>query len=219
MALQIQGNNGTLIEVGGTTFRAGHVHLKPLEYGVLGHYRAAVRVGTVPSQTANSRLFELRNPHASNLIIPTRMTVTALPIGSVAAPYYFELAMFRCTSFTAVDTSNTVTPTVSPMRSGMAAAPGSALVRSLTLSGASAGMTGGTLTKDASPMAALMAWMAGASATSMPVTREWMRQMDEHPLVCGQDEGFVIENIQLGPAVQNSLFIIIEISWAEVTAY
>ncbi len=42
MAIQTQGNGGTVMEVGGTTFRAAHVHTKPLEYGALGHEQAGI---------------------------------------------------------------------------------------------------------------------------------------------------------------------------------
>lgn len=218
MAIQVQGNNGTLLEVGGLAFRAGHMHVKPIEYGSLGHYRAAIKIPLLAGQVANARLFELRNSHASNLIIPTRVTVSVLPFGSVASPYFLQLELFRCTGFSAVDTAQTTTPTISPMRTGMAGAPGSAQVR--YLSGATGGMSGGTLTKDATPLASLMAWMASVSATSVPVVKQMMDlQLGEHPLVCAQNEGFVLENANLGSATSNQVQVNIEVSWAEVSAY
>ncbi len=219
MAIQVQGDNGTVLQVGGTTFKGAHTHIKPLEYGALGHYRAAVKMVMSASQAANSRLFELRNSHASQLIIPTRLTVTALPIGGLANGYLFELACYSCTGFTAVDGTSVTAPTVSLMRTGMAASPGSAQVRYLSVAGAAAGMTGGTLTKDATPFGLLSAWMATASATSLPVMREWVRHADEHPPVFGQNEGLVIENSLVGPAVANAILVTLDCSWAEVTTY
>lgn len=218
MAIQVQGDNGTVLGVGGAAFKAAHVHLKPIEYGALGHYRATVKVILSPDQAANSRLFELRNAHAANLVIPTRLTVTALPVGPVATPYLFEMACFRCSSFTAVDDTSTSTATVAALKSsGMS--PAGAQVRYLTAAGAAAGMTGGSLTKTTLPMASLIAWMASASATSMPVTREWLRHVDEHPPVYGQNEGLVIENVLAGPAVANAVLVTVDCSWAEATAY
>lgn len=215
MALQIQANNGTVFEAGGATFKALHVHPKPLEYGSLGHYRAAVKVQLIGVQAANARIFELRNTHATNLIIPTRFDVTVMPNGSVAFPYLLELALFRCTSFTAVDTLQTVTPTISPLRTGMAAAPGSAQVRHL--GGASGGMTGGTLIKDATALSSLMAWAATVSSTSLPVTKSMLSlQTGEYPLVLAQNEGFELENVVLGSATNNAVMVMIELAWAEV---
>jgi hypothetical protein len=220
MGLQIQGNGGVIFEVGGTTFRAGHVHVKPIEYGALGHYRTAVKITLATTQAANSRLFEIRNTHATNLIIPTRIRVGFLPAGTITTPYAFELSMFRLTGFTAVDTVNTVTPTTSVRRTSMAAYPGGAAVRHGTLAGAAAGMTGGTLVKDAQASGTLIAWAATAAATSMPVYQEFSEDvLGTHPFVFAQNEGFEIENVVVGSGTANVAHVVIDVSWAEVTAY
>lgn len=220
MAIQIQGNGGTVQEVGGSTFRASHVHVKPLEYGALGHYRTAVKLTMATTQAANSRLFEIRNTHASNLIIPTRIWVSILPAGTITTAYAMEVALFRCTSFTAVDTTNTVTPTSSVRRTSMAAYPGGAAVRHNTVAGAAAGMTGGTLTKDANSGASMIAWVATAAATSIPVSREFMEDINgTHPWVFAQNEGFEIENVVVGSGTANVIQVVIDVSWAEVTAF
>jgi len=219
MAIQIQGNAGVVQEVGGTTFRAANVHIKPLEYGALGHYRTAVRIASTAAQAANSRIFEIRNTHATNLIIPTRLLLRA---GQTAAGTAQEnsLDVYRCTSFTAVDTTNTVTPTTSVKRTSMAAYPGGAAVRHLTLTGAAAGMTGGTLTKDAQFFATLPYNVAAAINT----TTQWgpLDTLDDvngtHPFVFAQNEGFVIENRVLN-VTSYGITWYIDFSWAEVTAF
>lgn len=218
MAIQLQGNNGTLVEVGGATFKGAHVHLKPLEHGGLGHYRTFVRLTMVADQGANSRLFELRNS-GGNLIIPTRLTVSAVPIGGVASPYAFELGLYKFTSFSAVDTLNTVTPGVAVMRtSGMTGAPGGAVLRRLS-DGVNSGMSGGTLTKD-QQLAGLVAWMASVSASSQPVTRELIDpKSGEHPPVLANNEGLVLENVTVGSATANAIRVLLELAWAEVTAF
>lgn len=148
MAFSLQGNGGTVLEVGGTVFRGLHSHIKPLEYGALGHYRTSLRIASTAAQAANSRIFEIRNTHATNLIIPTRLTLRALQTAAGTAQEN-SLDCYKVTGFTAVDTTNTVTPVSSVKRGAtMAAYPGGAAVRHLTLTGAAAGMTGGTLTKD-----------------------------------------------------------------------
>ena len=209
-----------MAEVGGTTFRAMHVHMKPLEYGALGHYRTAIKLTMATTQAANSRLFEVRNTHASNLLVPTRIRAAVQPAGTVTTAYGFELGLFRVTSFTAVDTTNTVTPTSSVKRTSMAAYPGGAHVRHVTVAGAAAGMTGGTLTKDANAIASMIAWLATAAATSMPVERELMDDVNgTHPLVCAQNEGWELENVVAGSATANVVQAMLDVSWAEVASF
>lgn len=220
MAIQFQGNGGTVAEVGGTTFRGLHVHVKPLEYGVLGHYRTAVKLTTATTQAANSRLWEQRNTHATNLMILTRSMCGVMAAGTITTAYGFELGLFRLTGFTAVDTTNTVTPTSSVKRTSMAAYPGGAAPRHVTIAGAAAGMTGGTLTKDGNSIASMMAWLATAAATTMPVYQELSDNIyGTHPLVCIQNEGWEYENVVVGSGTANVAQVTIDNSWAEVTAF
>lgn len=222
MAIQVQGNGGTVAEVGGTTFRALHVHVKPLEYGALGHYRTAVKLTMAISQAANSRLLEVRNTHATNLLIPTRIRAAVMPSGTITTPYGFELGLFRFTGVSAVDTTNTVTPTSSVKRTSMAAYPGGAHIRHVTIAGAAAGMTGWTSSpgKDANSLASLIAWMSTAAATTIPIYQELMDDVNgTHPLVCVQNEGWELENVVVGSATANALQVMLDVSWAEVTAF
>lgn len=221
MAIQVQGFSGMLAEVGGTTFRGMHVHVKPLEFGALGHYRTAIKLTMATTQAANSRLFEVRNVHASNLLILTRARCAVQAAGTVTTPYGFELGLFRLTSFSAVDTTNTVTPTGSLKRTSMQAYPGtSAAIRHVTVAGAAAGMTTGTLTKDGNSIASLIAWLATAAATTMPVYQELVDDVNgTHPLVCVQNEGWEFENVVVGSGTANVVQVMIDCSWADVTAF
>ena len=224
MAIQLQGNGGVVADVGGTTFRALNVNIKPIEYGALGHYRVNHRCAIANTQAANSRLFEARNTHATNLLIPTRLVIRWLQNGAHTAAIEDSLDVFRCTSFSAVDTVNTVTPTFSVKRtSGMAAAGSSiASVRGVTVAGAAAGMTGGTLTKDASSIGQLPQWLLAAVPTAGTIVPMVIDVFDDvngtHPFVFANNEGFIIENrVLLGAAAGSQVYI--DFSWAEVTAY
>lgn len=223
MAIQIQGNGGTVQEVGGTAFRAGHTHVKPLEYGSLGHYRVNHRFVLVATQAANSRLFEVRNSHATNLIIPTRLVIKWFQTAAHTAAIEDSLDVFKCTSFTAVDTTNTVTPTASVKRTtGMAAAPGNAVIRGVTATGVAGGMTGGTLTKDGGSVVQLPQFLLLAQPTAGPVPPVILDAFDDvngtHPFAFAQNEGLIIENrVLLGAAASSSVYI--DFSWAEVTAF
>lgn len=220
MALQTQGNSGVVLEVGGTTFRAAHVHIKPIEYGALGHYRTSVRIASTAAQAANSRIFEIRNTHATNLIVPTRLVLRALQTAAGTAQEN-SLDVFKVTGFTAVDTANTVTPVSSVKRGAtMAAYPGGAAVRHLTLAGAAAGMTGGTLTKDTQSISTLPYNVAAAIATtSMWGPCECLADVNgTHPFVLVQNEGLIIENRVLN-VTSYGITWYIDFSWAEVTIY
>lgn len=220
MAFQVIGENGTVQQVGGVKLRAAHVHLKPLEY-VLGHYRTVMKCTLLAAQAAGSRLFEVRNA-GTNLLIPTRLEVTVVPIGSVAFPYLLELAAYRYTGFTAVDTTATVTPSSGAVDTEMAAFPQNAHLRSVTVAGNAAGMTGGTLgTKSGNPFGEVMAWAASVSATALPVVKELTADVSRggYPMVFRQDQGFVIENVTTGSATANALAVMVDFSWAEAVSY
>jgi hypothetical protein len=223
MAIQIQGNGGTVAEVGGTTFRAQHVHIKPLEYGALGHYRTSVRISSTAAQAANSGIFEIRNTHATNLIIPTRLTLRAI---QTAAGTLQENSVdcYRCTAFSASSTTNTVTPVSSVKRTSMAAYPGGAAIRHLTLAGNAAGMTGFTRTKDTQFFATFPYMVTAGVATATYQPPQWGPYdcFDDvngaHPFVLVQNEGIWIENRVLNVTSMGITWYI-DFSWAEVAAF
>ncbi len=221
MAIQIQGNGGTVLEVGGTVFRAAHVHIKPLEYGSLGHYRTAVRINSTAAQAANSRLLEIRNTHATNLIIPTRLILKALQTVAGTAQEN-SIDVYKVTAFSAVDTTNTVTPVSSVKRGAtMAAYPGGAAVRHLTLAGAAAGMTGGTLTKDTQFFATLpysVAAAIGATGAQWGPLDVFDDVNGTHPFTFVQNEGYIVENRVLN-VTSYGITWYLDWSWAEVTAF
>lgn len=220
MGIQIQGNNGVITDVGRTTFRAVHTHLKPIEYGALGHYRTSVRIASTTAQAANARIFEIRNTHPTNLIIPTQLRLRALQTAAGTAQEN-ALECVKVTNFTAVDTTNTVTPVSSVKRGAtMAAYPGGAAIRHLTLAGAAAGMTGGAMTEDAQSFSTFPYNVAAAIAT----TFMWgpFDTFDEefggHPFVLVQNEGIIIKNRVLN-VTSYGISWYVDFAWCEVTSY
>jgi hypothetical protein len=219
MGIQVVGPSGILAEVGEGANKPLHTVAKALPAAV-GHYRTAVKLTMATTQAANSRLFEIRNTHATNLLVLTRCFVMAAPAGTVTTAYLGEIGLFRCTSFSAVDTTNTVTPTTSVKRASMTAYPGNAAVRHVTVAGAAAGMTGGTLTKDANQLGSLLFNATTFAAGSVPFFREMVDDVNgTHPLVMANNEGFEIENVVVGSGTANVIHVVIDVSWAEVTAY
>lgn len=225
MGIQTLGKSGDIAEAGLRDYNAGaavHVQAKPLQWGSLGHYRTNHRCVLANTQAANSRLFEIRNTHATNLIVPTRLILKWLQTGTHTAAIEDSLDVFKVTGFSAVDTTNTVTPTASAKRGSMSAAPGGAALRGVTVAGAAAGMTGGTLTKDGNSIGQLPQWLLAAMPTASTAMVQLNDLFDDvngtHPFVLAQNEGIIIENrVLLGAAAASSVYI--DFSWAEVTAF
>jgi len=222
MAVLEGGVSASLASVGVESFVPLHVRQTPIPAGALGHYRVNHRCALIATQAANSRLFEFRNTHATNLIIPTRCVLKWIQTAAHTAAIEDSLDIFKVTGFSVSDTVNTVTPTVSRKRTSMAAAPGNAEIRGVTVAGAAAGMTGGTLTKDGGTLAQLPQWLLLALPTASTVIAAMLDAFDDvngtHPLVLVQNEGIIIENrVLLGAAAGSSLYI--DFSWAEVTAF
>jgi hypothetical protein len=217
---QLEGPSGAVAEVGAGAASPMHITAKADPYGALGHYTTSHRTALVATQAANSRLFELQNAHATNLVVIHRVHVTLAQTAAHTAAIETSIDMYRCTTFTAVDTTGTVTPVASKMRTSMGAA--GANLRGVTVAGAAGGMTGGTLTKDTAPMWQMQAWLLLAVPTGGPTVRSeyrWLPDVGdgEHPLVLVQNEGFILENrVLLGAAAGSSIHI--NVAWSELAA-
>lgn len=195
---------------------------RPIDHGTFGHYRVNHRCALVATQAANSRLFEVRNSHASNLLIPTSLKITWLQTAAHTAAIEDSLDVFKVTGFSVVDTTNTVTPVASAKRTSMATSPGGAVLRGVTVAGAAAGMTGGTLTKDSGSIGQLPQWLLLAQPTAGTVmvlyADNFNASVNDHPFALAPNEGLIVENrALLGAAAGSSVYI--DFSWAETAAY
>lgn len=215
--------SAALAGVGAESGSGLHVTLKPTPPGALGHYRTSHRCNVVANQAANSRLFELRNAHASNLIVIQRLRITVVETSAHTAALDNSLDVYRLTSFSVSSTTGTVTPVASKLRTSYAAIDTAAtLLRGVTVAGAAAGMTGATLTKDTAPLFQVPIFYLAVVPTAGPTVTSTFdytpAATGESPLVLAQNEGFLIENRALfGAAGQAAVYI--DVAWAEVTAY
>lgn len=192
---------------------AAHFVQKPIPASV-GHYRTNHRCVLVATQAANSRLFEIRNGGA-NLIVPTRLVLRAIQSAAGTAQEA-SIDVFKVTGFSAVDSTNTVTPTTSLKRASMSAT--NAVLRGVTVAGAAAGMTGGTLTKDGNSVGQLPL-VVTAGAQSFLWTADMLDDVNgTHPFVLANNEGLIIENRALN-VTSFGVSLYIDFSFAEVTAY
>lgn len=224
MAFFKGGTSNNIAEVGLAAYSGLHAVLKPHSFGALGHYRMSVRFTIVASQAANSRLFEMRNPGTGGaLVIPTRLQVSWLQTAAHTAAILDSLDLFKLTSFTAVDTVNTVSPTASLRRtSGMAVTP-TAIIRHVTVAGIAAGMTTTFAgTKDTNAAGSLAQWLLlgqPTAGTVVPLIKDFADDVNgTHPWVFGANEGFEIENrVLLGVAAGSD--VTIDFSWLEATLF
>ena len=220
------GTSGALGEIGlpvgvNGTEKSLLIQPRPIAYGGLGHYRLSVRFALVNAQAANSRLFELRNT-GTNKIILTRLLIRWIQTAAHTVAILDSIDAYKLTTFTAVDTTNTVTPTASQKRSTMGAAPGNVAIRHVTVAGAAAGMTGGTLTKDGNAFSIIPKWLLLAvptAAESVPMTYDLVDDVNgTHPFVYAQNEGFELENrVLLGAAAGSD--VVVDCSYVEVADY
>lgn len=183
-------------EKAGTVITAAIFQPRPINTS-LGAYRFAARIGSTAAQAANSRLLEIRNSHATNLCVITRLVMVAIQTAAGTAQEN-SLDAYRLTSFTALDTTNTTTITPSQKRtSGMSSATSNGVdVRVLNPN--AAGMTGGTLTKDAQALSTFPYLVNTAVPTTPNAIWGPKDVFDDnfgtYPLTLGQNEGIDIEN-------------------------
>lgn len=225
MAVLEGGVSGTLAGVASEAAKPLHVTAKPLSIGSGGHYRCATRTRLVNTQAANSRLFEMRNPSATLLLVLLKLHIQWFTLATDLHTATIEdsLDVYKATSFSVVDpTGSPVTPLTTKARTSD---PSSiAEVRANALAGLAAGITGGTLTMEASPYTQLgKALLAAPVATAVPPPKDELILIPElgdgqHPLVLAQNEGIVVANrVVLGAAAGSS--VLIAAQWAEVSAF
>lgn len=225
MAVIEGGVSGSLAGVGSQAASPLHVTPKPLSIGSGGHYRCATRTRLVNTQAANSRLFEIRNPSATILMVLLKLHIQWFTLATDLHTATIEdsLDVYKATGFSVVDpTGSPVTPLTTKARTSD---PSSIVeVRANALAGLAAGITGGTLTMEASPYAALgKALLAAPVATAVPPPKDELLLIPEmgdgqHPLVLVQNEGIVVANrVVLGAAANSSVYI--NAQWAEVSLF
>jgi hypothetical protein len=224
MAIQLQGNGGTVLEVDGTTFRAGRFTPRPVDHGSLGAYNYGGFTGILPAAlAANSEIFQFRWAHATNLAVVRKIRISAsVSTTFFAAGVPVQIDLVKSSAWTVAGTGGTA---ISPAallkkRSSM----GSSLVASGDIRIATTAALGaGTKTLETLSLSNLAA--AGPITASLngtilaPGTLLWQAEVGdgEHPLVLAQNEGFSIRSVAV--PVTGTWMAAINVDWAEVTAY
>lgn len=219
MAIQLQGNGGTVAEVDGANYRAMRATLRPIDYGTLGSYRLSMLSGTMAAGlAANSEVFQFRWSDASRLCVVTSVLWDGLSGSATAfAAGFGKVDMLVARSWTADGsggTAATITGNNQKMRTGIM---GASLLGAARIS-STAALTAGTKTLDAHAVGQYSA------AIGTTTSAQWIPQFDlfhadpggESPLILAQNEGFVVRASV--PATGTWQFGV-TVCWTELTAY
>lgn len=224
MAIQIQGNNGAILDIDGTTFRAVRMTPRPVDHGALGAYCYGGFTGILPAAlAANSEIYQFRWADATRLAVIRKIRISAcVSTTFFAAGVPVQLDLVKSTGWTVAGTLGTA---VSPAallkrRTSM----GASLVASGDMRIATTAALGaGTKTLETLALSTLVA--PGPITASLngqiiaPGTILWQAEVGdgEHPLVLAQNEGFSIRSVAV-PAT-GTWTAAIAVDWAEVTGY
>ena len=235
MALQIQGYNNTVAEVDGTSFRALRTTARPIDYTGLGHYQLAMNSGILTAGLATGGavfVFRWLPSDTSKLAVVNYISLQfqALTLFTAATLTDFGFDAFVGRGWTVGPTIGTHTAAVltgnnAKCRTSMATSQ-QITTNQVIVSGTGA-ITVGTVTLDANPFANSI----GDGQRVNPATgTEEQRVNDptliyspsagngEHPLVLANQEGFILRNRTVWPAVGTGI-VAVQVHWAEVTAY
>lgn len=218
MAIQVQGNGGTIAEVDGTTFRALRVTPRPVEFGSLGVYSKGLVSGTMAAGLAANGLVGAYRwgTTSGNFALITQVRFGGGSIAAFAAGFC-SMALSARRSYTASSsggTAATLTGNNGKLRTSM----GTTLLTDLRIA-STAALTAGTSTGDTDPAA-----VATGSVTATAGDVLWPPATvlyncdgaDEYPIVCAQDEG--VQLLATVPATGTWTFGW-DIKWYEVSAY
>lgn len=217
MALQIQGNNGIVADVDGTTWRTLRTTLRPPEFGALGCYGKSLVSGTMAAGlAAGSNVFSYRWGDATRLALVTQVRIGAGGIVAFAAGFTsFNLKIGR--AFTAAHTggtAGTLTGNNGKLRTSM----GTTLLSDVRIA-STAALGGGTVTLDTDGITALNGSTVAVAGTPLVDPGSILFNTEgqsEHPIVLAQNEGFVI---QATVPVTGTWTFSVDVKWYEVNSY
>lgn len=224
MAIQLQGNGGTVAEVDGASYRALRVANRPLDVGALGHYRISMASGTIAAAlAANGELFQFRWTHASNLCVVHKILISAGANVAATAAALVALEATIARSWSADGTGGTaatLTGNNQKTRTSMGTTLGAARMATTAALGA------GTKTLDAHGIGNVVLGIGTGAITTaadlniLPKTD--LLEMDgnePHPIVLATNEGFVIKNGATAWPAGMTWSLGVTVVWAEVAAY
>lgn len=215
MAIQIQGNGGTVAEVDGTGYRAQRVTVRPLDPGSLGSYGLALNSGIMAAGlAANAEIFQFRWTHATNLCVVHKVTFGAIIGGTAftAGAADFRLSIARSWS---ADGSGGTAATLTGNNGKKRASYGTTLLNAARIASTGA-LTAGTKTLDAQGIANLGAGVGATAGLTIVEPGSYFVDPNEPPVILAQNEGLVI--LATVPATGTWSFGV-GVQWTESASY
>lgn len=210
MAIQVQGNGGTVGEVG-SAHRALRVSHRPLE--VVGSYRLGARSLEIAAGAgAAAEVFAFRNPSDTKTALVRRVTVSVNSLATGFTAGVGLLTMKVARTFTAAPTDGatvTLTGNNCKLRTDHATTACAAYIADASV------LTSGTETADTTSVGEVVGTFSTAVQTVLlPQTAIFDRsQPGEYPLVLEQNEGFII--YATVPAT-GTWFLTVNMEWDEL---
>lgn len=225
MAIQIQGNGGTVAEVDGTTHRALRTTLRGPDYGSLGVYSISTATGTIGAAlAANGELFQFRWTDATRLcaIHSVQIAGGANVAATAAAVVHLQAMIAR--SFTAAGTGGgtaTITGNNNKLRTSM----GTTLLGELRTA-TTAALGAGTKTLDSQAVGGVAIAIGTGALTVSPsmqlIPPTFIFNAADngyHPIILAQNEGLVVKNGAVAWPATMTWGMSATITWSELTAY
>lgn len=210
MALQIQGNGGTIVEVDSTT-RAQRVSIRPLDPGSLGTYRISANTGLMAAgMAASSEIFQMRWTDATRLCVIERVAFDGLGSVTAFAAGVVNLRLTVARSWSA-DGSGGTAITPAKMRASM----GSSLVAGVRIA-STAALTAGTKTLDAIDHGGAVGSVAATAGAGVSPQSFMDVMAGGYPIVLTANEGIVIRATVPATGTWTAG---ITLHWTEMTAY
>lgn len=218
MAIQLQGNGGTIAEVDGTNYRAMRATLRPIDYGAFGAYRLSLLSGTMAAGLgANAEIWQFRWSDATRLCAVTGVTIDGLAGSATAFTAGLgKVDLMIARSWTA-DGSGGTAATLTGNNNKERTSMGTTLLGAVRIS-STAALTAGTKTLDSQPIAGA-ALTFGTTASVQYMLRDELFRPEpgvEAPLVLAQNEGLVIRATV--PATGTWHFGV-TVTWTELSDY
>jgi hypothetical protein len=215
MAVQVQGNSGTVAEVD-TTSRALRVSPRTVDVGSLGSYRISHLSGTMAAGLAgNSEILQFRWSDATRLCVVHSVTLDGLSGSATAfAAGFGKVDMLIARSWT-VDGSGGTAATITTNNGKMRTSHGTTLLGAVR--GASTtNLTVGTKTLDAQAVGQISLSFGTAASVQYANIISLFDDNNKHPIILAQNEGFVLRATV--PATGTWQFGA-TVTWSEVAAY
>lgn len=224
MAIQIQGNGGTVAEVDGTTFRALRVAIRPADYGALGSYALSAVSGTIAAALgANSETTQFRWTDATRLAALRRIRISAGRNVAATAAALLSLEAVIARAFTAAGTGGTAL-TITGNNAKLRTSMGTTLLAELRHI-TTAALGAGTKTLDTQGVGIVAYGVLTGAITVTPSGILLPLQdlydcdnADGHPIILAQNEGVIIKTGIINPAAM-TWNLGVTFRWSELAAY